>query len=25
LKIKGSHSTPQRAQFALEELCLRFA
>ena len=24
LKIKGSHSTPQRAQFALEELCLRF-
>lgn len=25
LKIKGTHSTPQRAQFALEELCLRFA
>ena len=25
LKIKGSHSTPQRAKFALEELCLRFA
>ena len=25
LKIKGSHSAPQRAQFALEELCLRFA
>lgn len=24
LKIKGSHSNPQRAQFALEELCLRF-
>jgi DNA polymerase III subunit delta len=24
LKIKGTHSTPQRAQFALEELCLRF-
>lgn len=25
LKIKGSHSTPARAMFALEELCLRFA
>ncbi len=25
LKIKGSHSHPHRAQFALEELCLRFA
>jgi DNA polymerase III subunit delta len=25
LKIKGSHSNVQRAQFALEELCLRFA
>jgi DNA polymerase III subunit delta len=24
LKIKGSHSNPHRAQFALEELCLRF-
>ncbi len=24
LKIKGSHSSPHRAQFALEELCLRF-
>ncbi len=24
LKIKGSHSTPSRAIFALEELCLRF-
>ncbi|MEZ6135121.1 MAG: DNA polymerase III subunit delta [Pirellulaceae bacterium] len=25
LKIKGSHSNPNRAIFALEELCLRFA
>lgn len=25
LKIKGSHSHPSRAKFALEELCLRFA
>ena len=25
LKIKGSHSSPTRAIFALEELCLRFA
>lgn len=25
LKIKGSHSNPSRAIFALEELCLRFA
>lgn len=25
LKIKGSHSNPARAMFALEELCLRFA
>lgn len=24
LKIKGSHSNPHRAQFALEELCMRF-
>lgn len=24
LKIKGSHSHPERAKFALEELCLRF-